>query len=66
MKVFDYWAKDENGKYGRFLTEEEVANLIGRMDKNDKNPMIYTYFMVSKVDLENGIVYGSTTSKSAY
>ena len=66
MKVFDYCRKDENGKYGRFLTEEEVTTLIKRMDNNDKNPMTYTYFMVDKVDLENGIVYGSTTSKSAY
>lgn len=66
MKVYDYARRDENGKFGRFLTEEEVATLMKRMNENDNNPMVYTKFVVDKVDLENGIVYGSTWYKDNY
>ena len=66
MRIFDYAKRDENGKFGRFLTEEEVAQLMERMNNNDNNPMVFTYFTVCKVDMENGVVYGRTTAKDNY
>ena len=66
MKIYDYARRDENGKFGRFLTGEEVAELMQRMNNNDNNPMVYTYFTVHKVDMENGVVYGTTNTKDNY
>ena len=63
MKFYDYNAKNEDGTYGRMLTEEEVANLANAMDCNK---MYIVKFVVSKMDVENGVVYGSTTRTTNY
>lgn len=54
MKVYDYYRRNNEDKYGRLLTEEEVAELVNAINNKCAK------FTVKKIDTENSVVYGAT------
>jgi hypothetical protein len=63
MKVYDYAVKNENGTYGKMLTEEEAKVLF---DAINNEGAVEVKFTITKVDVENGIIYGTRVYRTTY
>ncbi len=63
MKFYDYAIKNEDGTYGKLLTEDEANVLFTAINQRG---MVEVRFTISQVDVENGIIYGTSAYRSTY
>ena len=63
MKFYDYTVKNENGTWGKMLTEDETKVLL---DAINNEGGVGAKFTITKVDVKNGIIYGTRVYRNNY